>query len=58
MHGRWEDGCIQGLLEVLHMPYTFSGVLASALGTEKDVAKTVYRAAVCRVPAESTCRRA
>ena len=46
MHGRWgEDGCIQGLLEVLHMPYTFSGVLASALGTEKDVAKTVYRAA-------------
>jgi len=46
MHGRWgEDGCIQGLLEILHMPYTFSGVLASAVGTEKDVSKTMYRAA-------------
>jgi len=46
MHGRWgEDGCIQGLLEILHMPYTFSGVLASAVGTEKDVSKTIYRAA-------------
>ena len=28
LHGRYgEDGCIQGLLEVLHVPYTFSGVL-------------------------------
>jgi D-alanine-D-alanine ligase len=44
MHGHYgEDGCIQGLLEILHMPYTFSGVLASAMGTEKDVAKLVYR---------------
>ena len=40
MHGHYgEDGCIQGLLEILHMPYTFSGVLASAAGTEKEVAK-------------------
>ena len=46
MHGRYgEDGCIQGLLEMLNIPYTFSGVLASALGTEKDVAKIMYRAA-------------
>lgn len=44
MHGRYgEDGCIQGLLEILHVPYTFSGVLASGMGTEKDVAKTMYR---------------
>lgn len=44
MHGRFgEDGCIQGLLEILHLPYTFSGVLASAMGTEKDVAKAMYR---------------
>lgn len=43
MHGRFgEDGCVQGLLEVLHIPYTFSGVLASAMGTEKDIAKMVY----------------
>ena len=34
MHGRYgEDGCIQGLLEILHMPYTFSGVAASAAGS-------------------------
>src|SRR3546814_7328811 len=32
LHGRWgEDGCIQGLLELLKVPYTHSGVLASAL---------------------------
>lgn len=51
MHGHYgEDGCIQGLLEILHMPYTFSGVLASALGTEKEVAKSVYKAAGIPVP--------
>lgn len=51
MHGRWgEDGCVQGLLEVLHIPYTFSGVLASAMGTEKDVAKVIYREAGIPTP--------
>jgi len=51
MHGRYgEDGCIQGLLEILHMPYTFSGVLASATGTQKDAAKRVYREAGIPVP--------
>ena len=51
MHGRFgEDGCIQGLLEILHLPYTFSGVLASAMGTAKDVAKTVFRAADIPTP--------
>ena len=51
MHGRYgEDGCVQGLLEVLHLPYTFSGVLASAVGTAKDVAKTLYRTAGIPTP--------
>lgn len=46
MHGKYgEDGCVQGLLEVLHIPYTFSGVLASALAMAKDVTKTVYERA-------------
>lgn len=51
MHGRWgEDGCVQGLLEILHMPYTFSGVAASAAATEKEIAKAVYAAAGIRAP--------
>lgn len=40
LHGPWgEDGCVQGLLEVLEMPYTHSGVLASALAIDKQRAK-------------------
>ena len=43
MHGKYgEDGCVQGLLEVLHIPYTFSHVLSSAMGTAKNVAKVMY----------------
>jgi D-alanine-D-alanine ligase len=46
LHGRWgEDGCVQGLLELLHIPYTHSGVLASALAMNKQRAKDVFRAA-------------
>lgn len=46
LHGRWgEDGCVQGLLEWLHIPYTHSGVLASALAMDKQKAKEVYAAA-------------
>jgi D-alanine-D-alanine ligase len=46
LHGRFgEDGCIQGILEVLAIPYTHSGVLASALAMRKDTAKTVLAAA-------------
>lgn len=46
LHGRWgEDGCIQGLLEILGVPYTHSGVLASALAMHKERAKQVFRAA-------------
>ncbi|WP_438991490.1 D-alanine--D-alanine ligase [Lentibacter sp.] len=45
LHGRWgEDGCVQGLLEWLHLPYTHSGVLASALAMDKERTKEVYRA--------------
>ncbi len=45
LHGRWgEDGCVQGLLELLRIPYTHSGVLASALAMHKQRAKDVFRA--------------
>ena len=46
LHGRWgEDGCVQGLLEWLRIPYTHSGVLAWALAMDKQKAKEVYAAA-------------
>ncbi|MDP4031454.1 MAG: D-alanine--D-alanine ligase [Pseudorhodobacter sp.] len=46
LHGRWgEDGCVQGLLEWLAIPYTHSGVLASALAMDKTRAKAAFRAA-------------
>ena len=44
LHGRWgEDGCVQGLLEVMRIPYTGCGVLASALSMDKVFAKSVFR---------------
>jgi D-alanine-D-alanine ligase len=46
LHGRWgEDGCVQGLLELMRIPYTHSGVLSSALAMHKERTKDVYRAA-------------
>ncbi|WP_332691272.1 D-alanine--D-alanine ligase [Bosea sp. (in: a-proteobacteria)] len=46
LHGRFgEDGTIQGLLEIMGIPYTHSGVLASALAIRKDKAKMVVAAA-------------
>ena len=46
LHGRWgEDGCVQGLLEWMGLPYTHSGVLASALAMDKQKSKDVYRRA-------------
>ena len=52
LHGRvGEDGTIQGLLEVLSIPYTHSGVLASALAMQKDKAKVVMAAAGVPGPA-------
>ncbi len=44
LHGRWgEDGCVQGLLEWLQIPYTHSGVLASALAMDKERSKRSFR---------------
>ncbi len=49
LHGRWgEDGCIQGLLEILGIPYTHSGVLASALAMNKPIAKRLFQDAGIR----------
>jgi D-alanine-D-alanine ligase len=46
LHGRWgEDGCVQGMLEWLRIPYTHSGVLASALAMDKERSKAAYRVA-------------
>ena len=46
LHGRWgEDGCVQGILEWLRIPYTHSGVLASALAMDKARAKQAYAVA-------------
>ena len=46
LHGAWgEDGCVQGVLETLGLPYTHSGVLASALAMDKAKAKAVLAAA-------------
>jgi D-alanine-D-alanine ligase len=46
LHGRWgEDGCVQGILEWLRLPYTHSGVLSSALAMDKDRSKVAFAAA-------------
>lgn len=51
LHGKFgEDGCIQGVLELLRIPYTHSGVLASSVAMKKDVAKVVMAAAGVPVP--------
>jgi D-alanine-D-alanine ligase len=51
LHGRpGEDGTLQGLLEIVGIPYSHSGVLASALAMQKDMAKAVFSAAGVPVP--------
>lgn len=51
LHGEWgEDGCVQGVLETLGLPYTHCGVLASALAMDKAKAKAVLAAAGVVVP--------
>ncbi|HTX50438.1 MAG TPA: D-alanine--D-alanine ligase [Caulobacteraceae bacterium] len=51
LHGVWgEDGCVQGVLETLRIPYSHSGVLASALAMDKTKAKAVMSAAGVPVP--------
>ena len=58
LHGRWgEDGAVQGLLEWLRIPYTHSGILASALAMDKARAKEIYVAAGLPVVASRLASR-
>lgn len=51
LHGRpGEDGTLQGVLEILGIPYSHSGVMASAVAMQKDIAKQLFRAADVPVP--------
>ena len=55
LHGRWgEDGCVQGLLEMLGIPYTGSDVLASGLAMHKAKAKELFRLHNVATPAYYT----
>ncbi len=50
MHGKYgEDGCIQGVLEILGVPYTHSGVLASAIAMDKPMSRHVFTSIGIRV---------
>jgi D-alanine-D-alanine ligase len=50
LHGKYgEDGCIQGVLEVLAVPYTHSGVLPSAIAMDKPMARHVFTSLGLRV---------
>jgi D-alanine-D-alanine ligase len=58
LHGKFgEDGRIQGMLDVLQIPYVGSGVLASAMALNKRVAKSIFRGAGLRVAKEIFLRR-
>ena len=51
LHGKYgEDGCLQGLLELVGVPYTGSGVMASAIGMDKHLQRRLLAAAGLRVP--------
>jgi D-alanine-D-alanine ligase len=55
LHGKYgEDGCVQGFLDLLGIPFVGSGVLASAMAMNKRVAKEIYRGARLRV-VEDVC---
>jgi D-alanine-D-alanine ligase len=59
LHGRYgEDGCIQGLLELMGIPYTHSGVRASAIAMDKPSAKRIATAAGVRAPKGRVVTRA
>jgi len=58
LHGRpGEDGTLQGILEILAIPYSHSGVMASAVAMQKDVAKVLFTAAAVPVPTGSVVSR-
>lgn len=57
LHGKFgEDGCLQGLLELLGLPYTGPGVLASALGMDKHMQQMILQAAGIGVPESALVR--
>ncbi|MEW6335716.1 MAG: D-alanine--D-alanine ligase [Thermodesulfobacteriota bacterium] len=57
LHGKFgEDGCLQGLLELLGIPYTGPGVLASALGMDKHIQQKILQAAGIGVPESALVR--
>ncbi len=59
LHGRFgEDGCIQGLLNILDIPYTHSGLMASALAMDKPMAKRIVAAAGIPVVEDRIVNRA
>ena len=59
LHGRGgEDGTIQGILETLHVPYTHSGVTASAIAMHKPLAKCIFAAAGLPLAESKTVSRA
>ena len=59
LHGRWaEDGCVQGLLELMHIPYSHSGVMASALAMNKVKAKEIVSSAGITSPHGKVVTRA
>ena len=58
LHGKYgEDGRVQGLLEIFHIPFVGSGVLASAMAMNKRVSKEMYRSAGLRVPRDRVLKR-
>lgn len=58
LHGRYgEDGCVQGVLELLRIPYTHSGLLASALAMDKPMAKKIFAHAGLRCAEGMICDR-
>lgn len=59
LHGRFgEDGCIQGLLDMMSIPYTNSGRMASAVAMDKPAAKKIFASAGIPVPEERVVTRA
>ena len=59
MHGKWgEDGCIAGLLNILNIPYTHSGVMASSIGMDKLVTKKILQSEDIRFPTSKKTNKA
>ncbi len=56
LHGRFgEDGCVQGVLDILGIPYTHSGLLASSLAMNKPMAKRLFATAGLNIADEIIC---